>query len=140
MPTVLAASITRVCGGTWTARPSMVRLIRSGMGPPGGGRVAAGRMPPRMGAWQPERLRYRRSSYGHHASTVLVGARFTVQVIFEFLPELLHDGDGRHGGGIAQRAERAAQHVLSDIAKQVDIGACALAVMEIGRASCRERV
>src|ERR1035437_2861085 len=130
MPTVLAASITRVCGGTWTARPSMVRLIRSGMGPPGGGRVAAGRMPPRMGAWQPERLRYRRSSYGHHASTVLVGARFTVQVIFEFLPELLHDGDGRHGGGIAQRAERAAQHVFSDIADQVDIGACALAVME----------
>src|ERR1035437_8025708 len=103
MPTVLAASITRVCGGTWTARPSIVRLIRSAIRPPGGGRDAAGRMSPRMGGWQPETLRSRRSSHGHHASTVLVVGRFTVQVIFEFLPELLHDGDGRHGGGIAQR-------------------------------------
>src|ERR1035441_10228580 len=149
MPTVLAASITRVCGGTWTARPSMVRLIRSGMGPPKVpeplwgrlstcGRLSIGPPPHSRGAGSggnqpPRRLPTcptMRSSYGHRAFTVLVGARFAVQVVLEFLPELLHDGDGRHGGGIAQGAEGAAQHVPRDIADQVDIGARALPVME----------
>ena len=64
---------------------------------------------------------------------VLVGARLAVEMVLEFVPELLHDGDGRHGGGIAQRAERAAQHVLGDVADQVDIGARALPLVEARR-------
>ena len=65
--------------------------------------------------------------------TVLVGARLAVQVIFEFVPELLHDGDGRHGRRIAQRAERAPQHVLRNIADQVDVRARSLPLMEAGQ-------
>src|SRR3954471_5179116 len=103
MPTVLAASISRVCGGTLTARPSIVRLTKSGM--------------------------------GNHSLTVvdrivLVGARFAVQVIFEFVAELLHDGDGRHGGGIAERAEGTTQHVLRNIADQVNVRTGAVPFVE----------
>src|ERR1035438_4702257 len=154
MPTVLAASITRVCGGTLTARPSMVRLISSGMGPRlnrGMGRIApwANRVQPTNSKggnwWQydaqtgyshpiPKGGNWWQSpfcaSYGHRAFTVLVRARSAVQMVLEFLPELLHDRDGRHGGGIAQGAERPAQHIPRDIADQVDIGARARPIVE----------
>src|ERR1039457_5692330 len=138
MPTVLAASITRVWGGTLTGRPPMVRLISSGMGPRlrrGMGRIApwANRVQPSNSNgrnWWQSPVCTSGSSYGHRAFTVLVGARFAIQMILEFLPELLHDGDGRHSGGIAQGTERPAQHIPRDIADQVDIGARALPIVE----------
>ncbi len=41
-----------------------------------------------------------------------IGARLAVQMLFELFAELFDDRNGRHGGRVAQRAERAAQHVL----------------------------
>src|ERR1700693_163632 len=55
------------------------------------------------------------------------GSRFfkwtgpALQMIFEFLAKLLDDRDRGHGGGVTQRAECAAQHVLRKILDVVDV-------------------
>src|SRR5579859_2531141 len=51
-------------------------------------------------------------------------------MIFEFVPPLLHDADGRQCGGIAERAESAAQHVLGKFADHVDVFGAAKPGME----------
>ena len=45
----------------------------------------------------------------HHLVCVLVRARLAVQVLFELVPELLDDRDGRHRRRVAQRAEGPAR-------------------------------
>src|SRR6266851_5819208 len=42
-------------------------------------------------------------------------------MIFEFATEFLHDADGRHGGSVTERAERAAKHVLRKFFDQIDV-------------------
>src|SRR5260370_16031152 len=42
-------------------------------------------------------------------------------MLLEFVAPLLHDADGRQRGGIAERAERAPQHILGEVADKVDI-------------------
>ena len=44
-------------------------------------------------------------------------------MIFKLFAPLLHDADGGHGGSIAKRAERAAQHVTGKLRDIVDIWA-----------------
>src|SRR5215469_8278250 len=100
MPTVFAASIKSVFGGTCTARPSIVRLTKSAIqvlntGRPGG-------LP-----------------YHQRVLVYFVRTRLAVQVIFELLAPFFHDRNGRQGSGVTERAERAAQHVLGDIPDQV---------------------
>src|SRR5439155_7190775 len=48
-------------------------------------------------------------------------AGLTFEVVFEFLPEFLHDGNCRHRRCIAQGAKGTAQHVLREIKNIVDI-------------------
>src|SRR5579864_5448037 len=50
------------------------------------------------------------------------------QIFFEILRELLDNGNGRQGRGVAQRAERPPQHVFGKFAQQRNILAPALAV------------
>src|SRR5947209_2995415 len=98
MPTVLAASITSVCGGTCTSRPSIVSFTKSAMS---------------LENSASPRLRVENTpSRHHHFARMLVRARSAVQMILKLLPELFDNRNSRHGGGVSQRAERAAQHVL----------------------------
>src|SRR5215472_19303391 len=50
-----------------------------------------------------------------------IGARSAFQMIFEFFAEFLYERDGRHGGGIAQGAERPAEHVFRQVLHVIDI-------------------
>ena len=42
-------------------------------------------------------------------------------MLLEFVAPLLHDADRGQRGGIAKRAEGAAQHIFSEVANQIDI-------------------
>src|SRR5580692_5113488 len=61
---------------------------------------------------------------------VRVGTGFAVQVVFKLLAKLVNEGDGGHGGCVAQGAEGAAQHVLRQITNIVDIFGHAAARVE----------
>src|SRR5579884_2382186 len=122
MPAAFAASITRVPGAAVTAFPSIVSFTGSAIAL-NSFRSHRGRVGTPRRAEGP-----RTASCGHHF--VLVGARFAVQMIFEFAAELLHDGEGGHSRGIAQRAESAAHHVARNIADQVDVALGAAARVE----------
>src|ERR1700761_8219832 len=50
-----------------------------------------------------------------------VGARFAVEMVFEFVAELVHESDGRHGRCVSQGTEGPAQHVLRQVTNVVDI-------------------
>src|ERR1700737_4956065 len=72
---------------------------------------------------------------GHHRldrSRFLEWARPALQMIFELPPELLDESHGRHGGGVAQRAERPAQHVFRKVVHVVDVFFQTSAGMEAG--------
>src|SRR5579883_3671903 len=128
MPTVFAASMTSVPGAACTARPSIVRFTRSAIEiriqETGVRSQNAG--PPDSCLLTPVSL----PSNSHQRAMLLVRARLSVQMIFKFVPELLHDRDRRHGRGIAQGAEGAAEHVLRDVADQVDVVLRAAAFVE----------
>src|SRR5215472_11199724 len=64
------------------------------------------------------------------AMLVRGGALLSVQVRFELVAEFFDDRNRRHRRGVAQRAERAAQHVLRNIADQIDIRLRALSGMK----------
>src|SRR5262245_32873452 len=51
-------------------------------------------------------------------------------MVFKLAAEFLHDADGRHRGGVAERAEGAAQHVLRELAHHVDVFGTAEARVE----------
>src|SRR5471030_2140294 len=106
MPAVLAASINRVPGAACTGRPSIVSVIGSAIKP----------LPCALNRY--------------HVARVLIWARLAVEVILEFVPEFFDNRNRRHGGRVAQRAERAAQHILRNIPNQIDVIAGALAVVE----------
>jgi hypothetical protein len=50
-----------------------------------------------------------------------IRAALALQVILKFFAPLLDEGDGRHSGCVAERAEGAAQHVFGKIADVVDV-------------------
>src|SRR5689334_5248280 len=52
---------------------------------------------------------------------LFVRARPAFQMIFKFLAELFHEGDGRHRCRIAERTESPAEHVLRQVPHVVDI-------------------
>src|SRR5881296_1271058 len=58
------------------------------------------------------------------------GARPPIQMRFEFVAEFLDDGNRRHRCGVAERTEGPAQHVLRQIADQVDVAARPHPLME----------
>src|SRR5258706_16138111 len=75
-----------------------------------------------LGAWTglPSIVRVTRSGMlDHH--------RFGNNILVKIAGEFLDDGDRRHGGGVAQRAEGAAQHVLRKLAQQCGVLASAIA-------------
>src|SRR5215831_4855846 len=51
-------------------------------------------------------------------------------MIFKLFSELLHERNHRHGGGIAERTERASQHVLRKVLHVVDVFLHAPSVVE----------
>src|ERR1700684_854011 len=53
-----------------------------------------------------------------------------LQMIFEFIPPLLHDADRRHRRRITKRTESFSQQVLSKFADQRNIFAASAAIME----------
>src|SRR5262249_26956449 len=53
-----------------------------------------------------------------------------VQVIFKFVAPLLHDADSRQSGGIAERAEGAAEHIFRQVAHEIDVFRAAEAGVE----------
>lgn len=52
---------------------------------------------------------------------VVVWAASAVQMVFKLFTKLFDEGDGGHGGGVAEGAEGAAQHVFSEVADVVDV-------------------
>src|SRR6266496_2076723 len=110
MPTVLAASITSIPGGACTSLPSIVSLTTSA-----------------MNSASP-RLRVEKPSRRYHLPLVRTG--FPIQMVLKLVPELLHNRNCRHGGRVAQRAERPAEHVLGNIADQIDVALRPLSRME----------
>src|SRR5713226_1774673 len=111
MPASLAALMISVLGAAVTGLPSIVKFIRS----------------PIFSFW------FLVSSFSLVLSQrefLRVGARISVQVCFEVLRELFHDRDGGHGGGIAQSAECAAQHVLRKLVDQRDVALSAHSIVE----------
>src|SRR6266404_7452859 len=42
-------------------------------------------------------------------------------MLLKFVAPFLHDADGGQSGGVAKRAEGAAQHIFSEVADQIDI-------------------
>src|ERR1700690_1250676 len=110
MPTLLQASISRVPAGAATFLPSTVMLMSAIL------ECGAGALPRAALSTNLElRQNWLRYAVG------LKWTRFSIQMIFEFFPEFLHDGNGRQRRRIAQRAKRAAQHVLRQILNVVDI-------------------
>src|SRR5579864_2142714 len=114
MPTLLQASISSVPAGAVTFLPSTVMFTSA--------------IKIFVRHWQnvislalaKPANKYLSFDQFHHFST-FKGTRLTIQVIFKFLSEFLHDGNCRHGGGVAEWTEGASQHVFRKIADIVDI-------------------
>src|SRR3954454_14190038 len=102
MPTFFAASMTKVPGAACTSCQWFVSFTRSAILP--------------LDRHQPPRL--------------LVGTRLPVQVILEFVPELLDNRNGRHRRRVAPRTKYPPEHVLREIADQIDIAPHAAALVE----------
>src|SRR5260370_28190923 len=51
-------------------------------------------------------------------------------MLLKFVAPLLHDADSRQRRGVAKRAERAAQHILGEIAYEIDIFGAAIACVK----------
>src|SRR5215472_1800115 len=105
MPSRRVASITSVPAGTSTSRSSILSFTSFVS--------AIGSLP----------------QADHRFGSFVVSAA-SLQVIFEFVAEFLHDADGGHRGGVAERAEGAAEHVLGELADQVDVFRAAEAGVE----------
>src|SRR6266851_303433 len=45
----------------------------------------------------------------------------SLQMLFKLIAPFLHDADGRHRRCVAQRTERAAQHVFRQVGNHVDV-------------------
>ena len=54
------------------------------------------------------------------------------EIVFKFVAELFDDADGGHRGGVAQRAEGAAQHVFGKVADHNDVALRACSLDESG--------
>src|ERR1700691_1829441 len=106
MPTVLQASISSVPAGAVTFLPSTVS-VTSAMGD-----------------------LVRKNGELFDCAFFFVRAWLPIQMIFEFLAELLHERDSRHRRRIAQRTEGPPQHVLRQILHVVDIFHHAAAAMK----------
>src|SRR5689334_4926240 len=116
MPAAFAASITRVPGAACTSRPSIVSLTKS----------AIQNLFHRRHAEAP----VKEKSHAHQTAGAFIRARFAIQVIFELVAELLDDGDGRHRRRVSQRTKRPSQHVLGEIADEIDVAARPAALVE----------
>src|SRR6266849_6906070 len=138
MPTLLQASMSSVPAGAVIFFPSTVSVTsaisvapasrrlsrgrpagcRAGVSPsqrtnkfnPAGIRAHSGPAPP---------LRYHCPLFDR--ALFFIRARAAFQVIFELLTKFLDETHSRHGGSIAERAERPAQHVFRQVIHVVDI-------------------
>src|SRR6185437_2815364 len=113
MPALRQASMSSVPAGAVSFFPSTVK-------------VTSAIIPFALRAWTWFRL--------HHCQLrhafLCERARFAVQMILELSAKFLDERDGRHGRGIAQRAEGTAQHVFSQVLDVVDVLFIAEAGME----------
>src|ERR1700683_5273662 len=57
-------------------------------------------------------------------------AGLAIEMIFKFFAKLFDEGDGRHRGRVAERAESAAQHVLGEVLHVVDVAGRAKTCVE----------
>ena len=53
-------------------------------------------------------------------------------MIFKLFAKLFDEGDGRHGRRVAERAERAAQHVFREVLNVVNVGFASKASVKAG--------
>src|SRR6266568_3034871 len=99
MPTCLAALISSVPGAACTGLPSMVRFMREAI------------RNVRRSSLLVSRSCERQLMFMLEGS----GAR---QMGFEFVPEFFDEGHHGHGGGVAEGAKGAAEHVLRNVVHQ----------------------
>src|SRR6201987_5691426 len=114
MPALLQASISSVPAGAVIFLPSTVRETSA------------------MNSFWIPLVRHHRKLF-HARAFFLEWARPAIQVIFEFLTELLDERDGRHRRRVAKRAECPAQHVLGKVLNVVDVLLEAAPSMEAGK-------
>src|SRR5579884_3217586 len=57
----------------------------------------------------------------HQLRRALHRSGMFLQVLFEFAAKLCNETAGRHRGRIAERAEGAAEHVIRELANEIDI-------------------
>src|SRR6266478_2513034 len=123
MPTLLQASMSSVPAGAVIFFPSTVSVTsaisvarasrpsqRTNKFNPAGIRAHSGPAPP---------LRHHCQLFDR--TLFFIRARAAFQVIFELLTKFLDETHSRHGGSIAERAERPAQHVFRQVIHVVDI-------------------
>src|SRR5215831_10462187 len=105
MPSLCAASSTVLPGGTCTALPSISRFsIATGRaGPPGRPKGA----PAPWGETS-------EASYGGVSSIRIHEAALVVDVVLEFVAEVLDEALHRQRSGIAQRADSSSSDVIGD--------------------------
>ena len=66
--------------------------------------------------------------FGHEGDAGAISG----DVILELLTEFFDEGDGGHGGGVAERAEGAAHHVFGEVLDVVDVLGVAAALVDAG--------
>src|SRR5205085_11149526 len=66
--------------------------------------------------------------YNRQLVIVRTGLAFEMRV--EIVAEFFNEGDGRQRGGVTERTERAAEHILSELTDQHDVAALPHAFME----------
>src|SRR5437763_9532033 len=108
MPTDLQASMSRVPDGAVNFLPSTIKFTSA--------------------IWLKSLVGQHWNFFNRAFLLVRAGAAF--QVVFEFFSEFFHKGDRRHCRCIAQRTERAAQHVFCEVLHVVDIFLYPAAIVE----------
>src|SRR3954447_26226308 len=133
MPAFLAASITSVPGAASTCCPSIVSFTRSAI-------HNLLPIPMQIHTRPLNQINSLRTFpvqictgvylNAYQRALFLVRTRLPVQMVFKLVPELLHDRNSRHRRRVAQRTEGPPEHVLREVADQIDVALDPAALME----------